>query len=203
MGTFSRSLGARVQRGGEMPAISAGGRDGCSPSVADEFERDIEELGRELRTGLGAADIRQLRATEWAGRLCTLLGLATAWIAPNPISVFLIAQGKMARFFIGHHVLHGAYDRVPGIPERFTRKRFGRGWRRFVDWLDWWNLEDWSYTHNQLHHPFTQAPMDADLMPPRTGRPLPAFAGYALYAFATHDLRKFSPIMRRACTASA
>jgi fatty acid desaturase len=181
---FSPLLSARAW-GRKMQMMRAESGEGSSHFVVDGFERDVEALGQELRSELGAADIRHLRMTEWAGRICTLLGLATAWIAPNPVSVFLLAQGKMARFFIGHHVLHGAYDRVPGMPERFTRKKFGRGWRRFVDWLDWWNLDDWSYTHNQLHHPFTQAPMDADLMPPRPERPLPAILGYAIFAFAT------------------
>ncbi len=128
------------------------------------FSREVGKLDQALRRDIGHEDLRHLQKIECVGRLFSLLGLATAWIAPNPLSAALLAQGMMARFIIGHHVGHGGYDSVPGIPARYTRKRFARGWRRFVDWQDWWQNEDWLYTHNHLHHPNTQAPLDKDVM---------------------------------------
>jgi fatty acid desaturase len=149
------------------------------------FGREIRDLGTSLRRNIGAEDGRHLLRIEAIGRTCGAIGFATAWIAPNPISIFLLAQAMIVRFFIGHHVGHGAYDRVPGLPRRFDRHRFGRGWRRFVDWPEWWSLEDWLYTHNNLHHPETQSPLDADIMDSRFLLPYPRWIRLIYFVFAT------------------
>ena len=49
-------------------------------------------------------------------------------------------------------VLHGAYDKVPGIPKRYTSKGFAKGWRRLIDWLDWIEPAAWDQEHNKMHH---------------------------------------------------
>jgi fatty acid desaturase len=149
------------------------------------FEFEMSELGLSLRRNVGVKDRRHLLRIEAIGRACGIIGLATAWIAPNPISIFLLAQAMIIRFFIGHHIGHGAYERVPGLPRRFDRSRFGRGWRRFIDWPEWWNLEDWLYTHNHLHHPKTQSPLDADVMDSRFLLPYPRWIRMAYFIFAT------------------
>ena len=51
-----------------------------------------------------------------------------------------------------HHILHGAYDKIPGVPERFTSKHFGRGRRRWIDWVDWFEPAAWAKNHNFIHH---------------------------------------------------
>ncbi len=165
----------------------------------DAFERELTALGQELRAGSGRADILHLRRLERWGRLFCLLGHATAWLAPNPVSVGLLAQGMMARFIIGHHVGHGGYDRVPGVPKRYTKRCFGRGWRRFVDWLDWWGQEDWRYTHNQLHHHHTQAPLDGDIMDAGFVTGQPRWVRYLALAFytLTWKFTNYAPRMRR------
>jgi fatty acid desaturase len=151
----------------------------------DAFASELDRLGLELRQSVGWADFRHLLKLERVGRLCTFLGLATAWTFPNPLSVFLLAQGKTGRFLVGHHVGHGAYDGIPGIPKRYTRAKFSRGWRRLIDWPEWWNLDDWRYTHNQLHHPHTQSPLDADIMDIGVCKYLPMFLRCLIFAFAT------------------
>jgi fatty acid desaturase len=169
---------------------------------ADKFKRfgaDMSALTRTLRRDVSHEDFRHLRRIEWAGRICSLLGYATAWIAINPFSIFLIAQGMIARFFIGHHIGHGAYDTVPGVPNRYNSRVFASGWRRYIDWLDWWNHDDWLYTHNQLHHRHTQAPLDADIMDSqlfvRFSRPI----RLVLLAFFTMTWKfsYYTPRMRR------
>jgi fatty acid desaturase len=165
----------------------------------EAFDREVTALGEALRRDAGPADLRHLRMVEWAGRLCSLLGLATAWIAPNPASVFLLAQGMMARFIIGHQIGHGSYDGIVGVPKRYCRKHFARGWRRFVDWLDWWNYEDWLYTHNQLHHPNTQTPLDGDVMDSRflIHRPKWVRVFYLVLSMMTWKFSYYGPRMRR------
>jgi len=119
----------------------------------ENFTRELDEVFRSLRQSAGEEDIRHLRKIELWGRLCTFFGLATAWIFPNPISAFLISQGKLTRWaIVNHHVAHRGYDLVPGIPKRYTSKVFAKGWRRFVDWFDWMLPSAWNEEHNLLHH---------------------------------------------------
>ena len=133
---------------------------------ASGFAADIRKIGARMRREVGQKGFSHLRKIERIGRLATVLGFSTAWIFPNPISAFLIAQGMIVRFTIGHHIGHGAYDRIKGIPERYTSKVFARGWRRFIDWPEWWTHGAWLHLHNRLHHPNTQDASDADLMNP-------------------------------------
>lgn len=180
-----------------MVSITQAG--GGSLRTFEGFAKDMSALTRALRADVGGADLRHLRRIEWAGRLCTFAGFATAWIAPNPISAILLAQGMIARFFIGHHIGHGAYDAVPGLPRRYHSQTFGRGWRRFADWADWWNHDDWLYTHNQLHHRHTQSPLDADIMDSQLFARLPRVVRLALLILftATWKFSYYAPRMRR------
>ena len=100
----------------------------------------------------------------WWTRALTWTGLATAWIAPNPLSILLLAGGRSFRWILMHHISHKGYDRVPGIPRKYTSKVFGRGWRRFIDWPDWMIPEAWIYEHNVLHHSYTGELDDPDLV---------------------------------------
>jgi fatty acid desaturase len=165
--------------------MSVSDRGAASNIDLTSFEREMSELGVSLRRNIGRNDKRHLLRLEAIGRAFGVVGLATAWIAPNPISVFLMAQAMIIRFFIGHHVGHGAYDHVAGLPARFSRRRFARGWRRFIDWPEWWNLDDWLHTHNNLHHPKTQSPLDADIMDSRFLLPYPRWVRMAYFIFAT------------------
>ena len=101
---------------------------------------------------------------EWAGRVMSASGYLTCWIIPNPISAFLISWGNITRWAIMHHICHGGYDQVPGIPSRYTSKGFARGLRRYVDWFDWMLPEAWNYEHNILHHYNTGELTDPDLV---------------------------------------
>lgn len=115
--------------------------------------RDLSALEQELRAEIGPDDLKHLKKIEGWGRLCSAVGFALAWIAPNPLSMALISQGTFSRWaIIAHHVLHRGYDKVPGAPSRLTSQIFARGWRRFLDWPDWIHPTAWSYEHNALHH---------------------------------------------------
>jgi len=131
----------------------------------DAFAADVQALRTELVAELGAADLEHLCKMERWGRVCSALGYATAWIAPNPLSALLIGLGNSARWtMLTHHVMHRGYDRVPGVPSRHTSARYARGWRRFLDWPDWIHPQAWAYEHNQLHHFHTGELADPDLV---------------------------------------
>lgn len=114
---------------------------------------DLNELRDRLRDELGELDTKHLKKMVRWSRLSTALGYGTAWIAPNPISAWLIAQGNFSRWaMIAHHVSHRGYDKAPNVPEHLTSKGFAKGWRRFIHWFDWMHPEAWNQEHNFLHH---------------------------------------------------
>jgi fatty acid desaturase len=68
-------------------------------------------------------------------------------------AALLIAIGNVSRWSnVTHPILHGAYDKVPNIPKRYTKSGFAKGHRRWIDWLDWIKPEAWIYEHNVMHH---------------------------------------------------
>jgi len=128
------------------------------------FAREVTNLRREINATLGVDDLTHLRKIQRWGRICTVLGYGTAWIFPNPISALLISQGIVTRWLLMHHIGHRGYDKVPGVPPRYTSKVFAMGWRRYVDWFDWIVPEAWNYEHNVLHHYNTGERGDPDLV---------------------------------------
>lgn len=115
--------------------------------------RELLDLRREIRGERSDAEFAHLRKLERWGRWCTAAGYATGWVAPNLVSAGLIGLGKSTRWaIVNHPISHGGYDGVPGIPERYTRKRFAKGWRRLIDWFDWITPEAWHQEHDIMHH---------------------------------------------------
>ena len=130
-----------------------------------QFAAEIEALRLELRSLEGPADFAHLRKLERWGRWCTIAGFATAWIVPNPLSALLISQGIFTRWtIVTHAVSHRAYDRIPGVPPRYTSRVFARGWRRFLDWFDWIVPAAWHAEHDVLHHFRLGTEDDPDLL---------------------------------------
>lgn len=69
------------------------------------------------------------------------------------ISALLISTGNIGRWAnVTHPILHGAYDKVPNVPEKYKKRNFAQGSRRWWDWLDWIKPEAWMYEHNIMHH---------------------------------------------------
>ena len=142
------------------------------PHTADHaFPVDLTALAAGLdriraRIGeAGAADLAHLQRVERWGRAATALGYATAPLGPNPLSIAALSLGRFTRWtMVAHHVLHKGYDRVPGVPERYTSRGFARGRRRFVDWFDWIEPDAWRQEHNVLHHYRLGEDADPDLV---------------------------------------
>lgn len=127
----------------------------------DALARDLQALGATLRQQNGEADLGHLRRIATVGRLFTLLGWATAWIMPNPVSVIALSLGRFTRWtMVGHHVGHRGYDKVGGP----AGKSFAEGWRRVIDWFDWLVPAAWKHEHNVLHHYRLNEGRDPDLV---------------------------------------
>jgi fatty acid desaturase len=130
----------------------------------DGLAEELFALKTRTEASLCEDDFRHLKKVIWWNRISTILGYATAWILPNPISAYLISQGLFGRWMITHHVSHGGYDKVPGIPARYTSKVFAQGKRRWIDWYDWIQPDAWHFEHDILHHCNTNEERDPDLV---------------------------------------
>jgi len=91
------------------------------------------------------------------------IGISGIWIKYNFISILSFTCFIVSRWTIsGHHVCHGGYDRCKMYP--YTRKDFGKGLRRFIDWFDWFSVEAWTFEHNKFHHYYLNENADPDLI---------------------------------------
>ncbi len=135
------------------------------PSKVDfeGFLGELRVLRKEIDDTLGERDFEHLKKLEKIGYASTFIGLATAWF-PNPVSMVALSFGRSSRWMFMHHVGHRGYDRVPGIPHRYTSRGFARGNRRYLDWPDWMIPEAWMYEHNVLHHSHVGEERDPDLI---------------------------------------
>jgi fatty acid desaturase len=69
------------------------------------------------------------------------------------VAAVLIGVGNVGRWAnVTHPILHGAYDKVPNIPYKYTKAGYARGKNRYIHWLDWIKPEAWEFEHNIMHH---------------------------------------------------
>ena len=167
---------------------------------AAAFARDLDRLRQEIDASIGPEDLAHLKKLERWGRISSVLGYGTAWLAPNPISALFIALGSTTRWaIVMHHVAHRGYDRVPGVPSRYTSRVFAEGRRRLIDWPDWMMPSAWRYEHNVLHHGRTSEIDDPDLVEENVGwfqrARLPLMAKLLVIAFfaCTWKLSYYAP----------
>ncbi|PPK73193.1 fatty acid desaturase [Methylobacter tundripaludum] len=119
----------------------------------EQLAKDIGEIHQQALANIGIDDFDHLTKMERWGKICSIIGYGTAWIFPNPVSALLISQGSFTRWTqVGHPVVHRAYNKVEGVDKNYTSKKFAQGWRRFMDWPDWFTVAGWHHEHNVLHH---------------------------------------------------
>jgi len=133
-----------------------------------QLQRDIDTIKKSIQ--VGQKDFEHLLKLERWGRFATISGfLFIAFVGiissfnvffssfifytVGILGAFLIGVGNVARWSnVTHPILHGAYDKVPNIPYRYTKAGFAAGNRRYIDWLDWIKPDAWAYEHNIMHH---------------------------------------------------
>lgn len=134
----------------------------------EELQKDIDNI----KVTLGNAsweDFQHLLKMERWGRVATFLGYGLIFLLSilelkytvNSVlfwmlvlcAAILIAIANVSRWAnVTHPILHGAYDKVPDIPARYTSKYYATGKRRYLDWIDWIRPDAWSFEHNIMHH---------------------------------------------------
>jgi fatty acid desaturase len=118
-----------------------------TPEQLEAFGEEMDALRRRVIDDLGEADatyIRQVvkyqRGFEVAGR--ALFYLPPAW----PLAVAALSVSKILdNMEIGHNVMHGQYDWMgdPGLNSRM------------YEWDTVCPSEQWKYSHNYIHHTYT------------------------------------------------
>ncbi|QIK67795.1 acyl-CoA desaturase [Nocardioides sp. HDW12B] len=118
-----------------------------SPEQLEEFGRELDEIRQRVVADLGQADadyirgiVKAQRAFEGAGR--ALFYLPPAW----PLAVGALSVSKILdNMEIGHNVMHGQYDWMgdPGLNSRM------------YEWDTVCPSEQWKYSHNYIHHTYT------------------------------------------------
>ena len=172
----------------------------------EALQNDIDQI----KTTLGSAsweDFQHLLKMERWGRIATFLGFGFIillsvlehnsnvssflfWILVLTAAI-LMGIGNVSRWAnITHPILHGAYDKVPNIPARYTSKYYATGKRRYLDWIDWIKPDSWAYEHNIMHHYHLGEDDDPDNVELNlkwlTESKIPMWLRYAIvYGFAT------------------
>jgi fatty acid desaturase len=134
-----------------------------SSDRAEGFVRELDALRARVQSGLGAADLNHGRRISWVGRLLSVVGYGLCVLGVNPFSILLIGLGRFTRWvLIAHTVLHRGYDKISGTAPAWHSKSFARGPRRWWDWFDWLQADDWQGQHNVDHHCYVGDERDPD-----------------------------------------
>jgi fatty acid desaturase len=131
----------------------------------DAFGKDVSALGKELQKLGGAEDVAHLNKIVRWRNAAAIIGLATMWTTPNPLTIAALSTWTYASWtMIAHHTCHGGYNRVEA--GRFNSRGFALGSirKRALDWLDWMAPEAWNVEHNRLHHYRLNEVSDPDLV---------------------------------------
>ena len=127
--------------------------DAIKDTIGDPTQEDFEHLLKLERWGKyatfsGFFMVYVICALEATSGLSSF-----AFWSLGIISALLIGVGNVGRWAnVTHPVLHGAYDKVPNVPFKYTKKGYAAGNRRYIDWLDWIKPDAWIYEHNIMHH---------------------------------------------------
>ena len=115
------------------------------------FGAEIDAVRRRIEAELGDADVRYIKRISWISRGLEVLGRGLIHFSFEPITwsvgvLSLAVHKQLHSSEIGHTVLHGAFDKLPGA-ERFRSK--GYWWETPID------EECWHEGHNIRHHQYT------------------------------------------------
>lgn len=129
-----------------------------SASPTEDSVRDLREFGAEIdavrsriEAEIGASDVAYIKRVARFSRGMEVLGRGLIHFSPEPVSfglgvLALFVHKQLHAAEIGHTVLHGAFDKLPGA-EGFRRE--GYWWETPID------ERSWHEGHNIRHHQYT------------------------------------------------
>jgi len=143
--TTETITGPTVEPTQDAPKAPAGCR--LTAEQLEAFGEEMDAIRKQLVDSLGEEDaeyirgvVKAQRAFETTGRL--LFYLPPAW----PLAVAALSVSKILdNMEIGHNVMHGQYDWMgdPGLNSRM------------YEWDTMCPSEQWKYSHNYIHHTYT------------------------------------------------
>ena len=129
----------------------------------DGFSEEISRLRKKIKQEAGIKELNHFKKIELLVWTLTLVGFATIWLEPNPLSIFILAAASLGNASImGHHIAHRSFDAIEGAPRRFNSSVFSIGYRKIFEWFDWIDMEAWKHEHNKLHHYSLGEDLDPD-----------------------------------------
>ena len=120
---------------------------GMTPDRLDAFGAEMDAIHQRVIADLGEADATYIRTVVKAQRGFEIAGRALFYLPPAwPLAVASLSVSKILdNMEIGHNVMHGQYDWM-GDPTLSSR---------MFDWDNVCPADQWKYSHNYIHHTFT------------------------------------------------
>ncbi len=118
-----------------------------TPEQLDRFGEEFDALRRRILDDLGEEDATYIRDVVKAQRAFEIAGRALFYVPPAwPLAVAALSVSKILdNMEIGHNVMHGQYDWM-GDPDLSSR---------MFEWDNVCPSDQWKYSHNYIHHTFT------------------------------------------------
>ena len=118
-----------------------------TPEQLDAFGAELDAIRSRIIDQLGEEDATYIRNVVKAQRALEVTGRALFYLPPAwPLAVAALSVSKILdNMEIGHNVMHGQYDWMgdPGLNSRM------------YEWDTVCPSEQWKYSHNYIHHTFT------------------------------------------------
>ncbi|HYG93569.1 MAG TPA: acyl-CoA desaturase [Nocardioides sp.] len=120
---------------------------GLTEEQIDRFGAELDAIRQRIIADLGEADAEYLRKVVKAQRTFEVAGRAMFYLPPLwPMAVASLSVSKILdNMEIGHNVMHGQYDWL-GDPAYNSR---------MFEWDNVCPSEQWKYSHNYIHHTYT------------------------------------------------
>jgi fatty acid desaturase len=124
------------------------------------FGTAIDAIRNEIETDLGPRDVAHIRRIATVSRRLEWVGRGLVHLSLEPLGfglgvAALWAHKTLELMEIGHTVLHGTYDHLPGAE---AHRSDGFHWKAPID------EDSWKSAHNVRHHQYTNvAARDPDL----------------------------------------
>ena len=118
-----------------------------NPAQLEAFGAELDTIRRRVIADLGEADATYIRNVVKRQQQFEIAGRALFYLPPAwPLAVAALSVSKiLENMEIGHNVMHGQYDWM-GDPKLNSR---------MYDWDNVCPGEQWKYSHNYIHHTFT------------------------------------------------
>ncbi|MDR6172969.1 fatty acid desaturase [Nocardioides zeae] len=118
-----------------------------TPTQLEAFGEEMDAIRQRIIASLGEEDAAYIRKVVKAQRAFEVAGRALFYLPPAwPLAVASLSISKIIdNMEIGHNVMHGQYDWMgdPGLNSRM------------FEWDNVCPSEQWKYSHNYIHHTFT------------------------------------------------